>query len=127
KAKERGEYFMPGVTTPGSKYKVNIMQPGGTKTGKTLPLDRENIIYLEGNQYLTSIIDVVNPFIYLDFNSFNFDVTLEWNQISRDNKLINKLNEIRDTVATKLKFSESVEIAHSSSPAIPKIALVTKP
>src|SRR5690625_3752921 len=46
KAKVTGKYHLPGISDSGAKITVDIENPGGGKTGKTMPLSPENTLLL---------------------------------------------------------------------------------
>lgn len=126
-AKVKGSYLMPGVVTTGAKYKVKIMHPGGTKTAKTLPLGRTNTITVNKQIYNVSLIDLVNPFIYISALDLNLTGKEMTRDIISDRKTMLLLNQLRDQMTVKIGFSRNLTEAKQHSPAIPKIAMVAKP
>jgi len=65
KAKVSGDYFMPGVITPGAMFRVSIMNPGGEMTGKLLPLGPRHDVKTDHSTYAVTFCDLINPFIFL--------------------------------------------------------------
>lgn len=126
-AKVTGSYLMPGVVTTGSKYKVKIIHPGGTKTGQTLPLGITSTINVNKQKYNASLIDIVNPFIYISAFDLNLTGKEMASDIINDSKTMLLLNRLRDEMTVKLGFARNLTEAKQYSPAIPKIAMVAKP
>lgn len=121
RAKVHGDYLMAGVKTTGAKFTVDILNPGGGKTGKTLPL---GLTFNMGCE--ASFIDVVNPFVYIPFQELGL-TGLETNEkLMQDNILLEKLEEYRCRAAVAVQMESSLQAAQNA-PAVPKIALVRSP
>ncbi|WP_249869159.1 PrpF domain-containing protein [Oceanobacillus saliphilus] len=127
KAKVSGDYLMPGIVTPGSKYSVNIMHPGAGKTGKTAPLDKISKIKVGKKTYDMTFLDIVNPFVYVAAADFGLRGTEPTSEITAKQNLMDRLNCIRDEAAVAVGFADSAEEAKATVPAIPKIAMVAAP
>lgn len=126
-AKVIGNYFMPGIVTPGSKYNVNIMDPGGAKTGKTAPLGNQSTVDVEEKTYDISLIDIVNPFVYVEASTLGLTGTEQAQEIATNEKVMRLLNRIRDEAAVQVGFASTTDEAKQYSSAVPKIAVVAKP
>lgn len=126
-AKVNGNYFMPGIVEPGAKYKVNLLNPGGSKTGKTLPLGSETSIEVNKEYYPISFVDVVNPFVFVNASSLGLIGTEKVSEISQNKQLMKQLNDIRDEAAVCIGFAKDRREARTLSSAIPKIAIVSQP
>jgi len=126
KAKVSGDYLMPGIVQPGAKYIVDILDPGGGKTGKTLPLGKTTLI--KGNQstYETSFVDVINPFVYVTGESLGLMAGDLYSDLSANKGLLQELETIRCEAVATSKFGETIEEARNSA-SIPKIAIVMEP
>lgn len=126
KARVSGNYAMPGLVRPGAKYKVRIMNPGGGKTGKTLPIGRRIVIETKQNAYEATFIDVVNPLIYVSSKDLGLLGTELNEELTERKELLEELEEIRCHGAVAAGMVGSIEEAKSTQ-AIPKIALVSEP
>lgn len=125
-AKIKGDYYVQGLAKPGAKFSINIYEPGGGKTGKTLPLGARFKVTTNKKTYHVTFADIVNPCVFV--SSLDLGVTnTEFNtELSKDKELLNELESIRCEAAVKVGMAKDVKEAHSK-PAIPKIAIVSKP
>ncbi|WP_210023421.1 PrpF domain-containing protein [Paenibacillus sp. PvP091] len=126
-AKVKGDFAMPGVTNPGAKITVDIMQPGGGKTGTTLPLGSCHTIQAGGYSDTASLVDIVNPFVYISADKLGLSGTEGIQELSANTVLIDQLNHIRDQACIDARLALTLEQARKECPAIPKIAIVGKP
>ncbi|WP_059106187.1 PrpF domain-containing protein [Shouchella shacheensis] len=120
--KVQGDYPMPGTVRTGAKYEVRILNPGGGKTGKTLPLGA--IYENEDDRY--SFVDLVNPFTYVAAEDVGLSGTEANDELSSNDSLLSELERIRVHSAVVGGLEPTLEAA-SNAPAIPKIAIVGKP
>ncbi|AXF55702.1 PrpF domain-containing protein [Salicibibacter kimchii] len=121
-AQVQGAYQMPGTVRPGAKYAVHILDPGGGKTGETLPLGS---IYKENDRNY-SFVDLVNPFVHLEASTFHLDGTESNAEISENGELLAALETVRAKASVSSGMEETVENARKT-PAVPKITLVAPP
>ncbi|MBB6448223.1 hypothetical protein HNR44_000172 [Geomicrobium halophilum] len=121
-AKVQGAFQMPGTAMPGAKYTVRILDPGGGKTGKTLPLGSVH----EENDRAYSFVDLVNPFVHLEASAFHLDGTESNARISDNQDLLAALEIVRAGSAVASGMEETIENARKA-PAVPKVTLVAPP
>lgn len=141
RAQVTGSFKLPGVHDAGAKFVVEILNPGGGKTGKTLPLGAQRQLTIindrpDGNnchsdslskQVDCSMIDLVNPFVYIRAAELGLEGT-EPNQVmGLKEHVMQTLEEIRAEVAVQCAFAQNQEAAKEKSKAIPKIAYVAPP
>lgn len=126
-AKVKGDFIMPGITNPGAKITVDILQPGGGKTGKTLPLGSSHIIRTGQYSGEASLVDIVNPFVYISAEELGLSGTESIQELSANVELLEQLNEIRDQACVDAGLAQTLEQAKQGCPAVPKVALVAKP
>nr|WP_282936220.1 PrpF domain-containing protein [Paenibacillus sp. RC67] len=124
KAKVLGEYAMPGILGTGAKFTVNIMNPGGGKTGKTLPVGLLCTVKTEQRDYNVSFVDVVNPFVYVAAEELGIRGMEPNSELSMNEELLNELEIIRSRMAVHAGMAKSPEQVAGS---VPKIAIVSKP
>lgn len=122
KAKVTGDYLMPGIVKPGAKFNIDILKPGGAKTGETIPLGVTSRL----KNHEISFIDAVNPFVFVAADTFGLSGTEPASDISGNVNLMKELNSIRDEAAVAVGFAETIEEAKTTSGAVPKIAIVAK-
>ncbi|MCZ2260523.1 PrpF domain-containing protein [Sporosarcina sp. G11-34] len=126
KSKVNGTYEMSGMKLPGAKYVVDILAPGGGKLGSTLPLGTTCELIIKEKQFNVSVIDIVNPFVYLTAESIGVDEKKLFTDLSDDNKLLDLLELVRCEMSVQTGLTKSITEA-VDAPAIPKIAIVSAP
>ncbi|WP_400164558.1 PrpF domain-containing protein [Brevibacillus sp. TJ4] len=126
KAKVSGDYRMPGVKLPGAKYVVDILSPGGGKTGKTLPVGSAFTLATNNRQYRVSFVDVVNPFVFVSAAELGITGSEPNSELSANEALVQELEMIRLQMAVAAGMCGTVEEARQT-PSIPKIAIVAAP
>ncbi|MFS0645120.1 PrpF domain-containing protein [Siminovitchia sp. 179-K 8D1 HS] len=125
-AKVTGDFLMPGVVTKGAKITVDILSPGGGKTGKTLPAGRKTEIEVHGKNYEVSFVDIVNPFVYVSADVFGLRGSESNHEAAQRIDLLSELEEIRVHAAIAAGMAKTIDEARNI-PSIPKIALIGKP
>lgn len=126
KARVSGDYLMPGIVKPGAKFSVHILNPGGGKTGSTLPKGNRFTIRTVKRSYELSFVDLVNPFVFVKASDLGVKGTELNSELSLDQALLKELEEIRIQAAVEVGMYPSVEAARKT-PSIPKIALISPP
>ena len=124
RAKVSGDYLMPGVTTPGAKIIINILAPGGGKTGKTLPLGTNGQVETKFGSYNISFVDVVNPFVFIDASDLGVTVAEDNSELSRNILLLEKIELIRRKAAVEAGMADTEDEVPNS---VPKFALIMAP
>ena len=125
-AKVTGDYVMSGIQLSGAKYNVDILSPGGGKTGSTLPLGATYELVGKENRFNVSVVDIVNPFVYLSTESVGLADEQLFTDLSQEVELIDLLESTRREISYRTGLTNSLEEA-AGAPAIPKIAIVTSP
>ncbi|MBP1934419.1 PrpF domain-containing protein [Ammoniphilus resinae] len=126
KAKVSGDYLMPGVYPSGAKFIVDILEPGGGKTGKTLPLGAASSLFIGNKKVDVSFVDVVNPFVYLSSRSLGIKGIEPNHELSMNQQLLKELEEIRSHSAVEAGMEKTV-VEAKLAPAVPKLAIVSEP
>lgn len=126
-ARTKGDYHMPGIIQKGPLIKIAIMNPGGGKTGKTLPLGITNSVTTVDGTFTVTFADIVNPLVFVEAKDLGLTGTESSAAFSADAGLIKRMMRIRDDVAVKIGMAESVETAYQESPANPRIVAVAPP
>lgn len=131
---EEGDYRIGGVKGTGSRIKVSFIKPGGSMTGKTFPTgNREDELTvcpsssgLPGKEPFTvraTLIDVSNPFIFVDSSS----LPSEYHLSGPDSEISLRIIEsIRREASVKFGFSNDPETAGLRK-GTPKIGVVSTP
>ncbi|MFC5604778.1 PrpF domain-containing protein [Sporosarcina koreensis] len=125
-ARTSGDYLMPGLRLPGAKIVVDILSPGGGKTGYTLPAGKVADLHTEGKGHAASLIDLVNPFVYIEAESLGLEGQELFNDLTARPGLLELLEVMRREGSCRMGLKQTVEAA-ALSKAIPKIAIVASP
>lgn len=127
KARVSGEYEMPGIVRPGALIRVEILNPGGGKTGRALPLGPVTDLETPFGTFSVTVTDMVNPFVFVDAADLGLTGAEPFAELSVDADRLATLNAIRDAAAVKLGWAQTPEDAAETTPAVPKVAIVGKP
>ena len=125
-ARVKGTYEMSGIKLPGAKYNVDILSPGGGKTGSTLPLGTTYQMTINEGSFEVSVVDIVNPFVYLSSESVGLVEGSLSTDLSAKVELLDLLESARCEISYRSGLTKSLEEA-ADAPAIPKIAIVSPP
>lgn len=126
-AKVSGDYSMPGVVKPGARFSVDILHPGGGSTGQTMPLQAVYRVKTRNGDYSASLIDVVNPLIFLSAEAFGLKGTELISELSANRELLQEMEAIRCEMAVAAGMASTVEQATQEVQNVPKIGLVAEP
>lgn len=126
KIKTAGTYVMAGLKLAGAKYQVEILSPGGGKLGATLPLGSTYPITISEQKFDVSIVDIVNPFVYVFTESLGLATDDLFTDLSNNVELLSLLDSIRCEASYQSGLTNTREDA-KKAPAIPKIALISPP
>ncbi|MCP8616324.1 PrpF domain-containing protein [Salirhabdus salicampi] len=125
-AKVEGDYKLQGLTKPGAKYLLNINEPGGGKTGKTLSLGPRQKVTTKKATYDVSFVDIVNPTVFVSSTELGIKGVEPNHELSNNQELLEELEAIRCDISVKAGMAQSIEEAHQA-PAIPKIGILSEP
>ncbi len=123
---ESGDYRIPGVNGTGSRITLHFIDPGGSLTGSLLPTGNvvDTLRRIKGiGDIDCSIVDAGNPFVFVRADDLGIDVR----DLARFdmNDTAARIESIRARTAVMLGFAKDEEKAAVSSPAVPKIAIVS--
>ncbi|KAH8694217.1 PrpF protein-domain-containing protein [Talaromyces proteolyticus] len=128
---EDGEYHISGVKGTGSSIKVSFLNPGGSMTGKVFPTgNRQDKIMVHERSGLpeqfmvkATLIDVSNPFIFVDSSSLPPD----YHATGSDSDIaLDIIESIRRQGAVQFGLASDVDSAGLKR-GTPKIAVISKP
>jgi 2-methylaconitate cis-trans-isomerase PrpF len=128
-AEVEGEYTIDGVSAPGACIRLEYLEPGGSLGGVVLPTGtpRQELSLASGRRVTVSVVDAAIPTIFVRAEELAVDARCLAPELDSDQSLQTTLEEIRCRGAVLLGLADSVEDAHTKSPATPKIALVAPP
>ncbi|KAK4661881.1 uncharacterized protein QC763_708560 [Podospora pseudopauciseta] len=119
-----GGYEMDGVGGRGSRVVMRFLEPGGAKTGRTLPTGRGvDVLRLRGGGGVeASLVDVGNPGVFVRVDDLGVEgwEGLTPGRVEGDEDLKGKLEEIRQAGAEMMGLDPRVE-------SVPKVVMVFPP
>lgn len=127
KAATKGDYPLPGIVRPGALVRVEILHPGGGKTGKSLPLGPLTELSTPHGVFTVTITDMINPFVFVDATDVGLTGADPFATLSTDAEKLEILNSIRDAAAVALGWAPTPEAARETIPSVPKVAVVGAP
>ena len=126
KAKVAGDYMVPGLSQPGAKFVISILDPGGGKTGRTLPLGSVYALKTEEKSYDVTFADAVNPFVFVQAKDLGITGVEPNRELASNKALLDEIETIRSKMAVVSGMAATIAIA-KQAPSVPKIAIVTEP
>ncbi|KAL4867583.1 hypothetical protein BDV12DRAFT_186631 [Aspergillus spectabilis] len=127
---EDGDFFIPGVSNPGSEVKCKFVDPVGSMTGKLFPSNNQQQQTLRVHSpeqdpfdVRVTLIDSANPFVLIDTTSISTTLLETLPSNSARDALV---ESIRREGAVAMSLAPSVEAA-SKTRGTPKVALVYPP
>lgn len=127
KAKTSGDYHMKGVIAPGAKICMDIIKPGGSKTGKSLPLGSLTTVQGQGKAYQLSFVDIVNPLVLVDIRELGYQGNEALNVLSEDQVFMEHIKYLRNQAVVAVGWAENNAKASQVSPIIPRLAVLAPP
>lgn len=121
-----GDFVVHGVPGTGSRIRSRFLDPGGSVTGSVFPTgNRTDTLDVEGvGSVDVSLVDVSNPCAFVRAHDVGLAGTEVPAVIDGDDRTRDVLERIRSTAAATLGFVDDATTATSTSPGIPKVAVV---
>lgn len=121
-----GDFMIDGVPGHSPKIMLNFLDSGGTYTGKTLPTSNPTdlIRISDGREFEVSIIDSINPVVFVRAKDVGVRGIELPNDINNNNELLNTLEKIRVEAGILAGFIENRIGITPFTHALPKIAMV---
>ncbi|RMZ87434.1 hypothetical protein DV736_g5339, partial [Chaetothyriales sp. CBS 134916] len=117
----RGTYAIDGVSGTASKVLLQFTNPGGAKTGKTLPTGNVvDSVKTSSDAINASLVDVTNPGIFIDGRDVGWVTSATPAELNSNTGLMARLNQIRR------RGTEMMGLDPNDA-AVPKIVLVYPP
>ncbi|MHB8061607.1 MAG: PrpF domain-containing protein [Ruminiclostridium sp.] len=116
--------------TPGTGAKITLdwSDTAGAITGKLLPTGKaQDIIEVEGIQYLVSLVDAGNPLVFIKASSLGLEGTESPQEIEGDKVLMATIEKIRGRAAVMFGLVKKPEDAVTQSAYNPFFAIVSQP
>ncbi|MDI6600491.1 MAG: PrpF domain-containing protein [Thermoanaerobacteraceae bacterium] len=112
-----GNFSIPGLIQNGSEIRLTFYNPEGSITGKIFPTDKTiDRIVVERKEYQITLIDITNPYIFMDMGNIGFN-GIESTDFIDGSSGLKVLQLIRDSVSERIGLN---------SKAFPKIMMIKK-
>jgi len=121
-----GDFYIAGISHPGSKIRLDFINPGGATTGKLLPTGNTIDIIKTDNygKFEVSCVDAANPFVFVRASDVGMVGSELPTEISSKAQLLPKLLEIREVSAVLYGFAKSTKDARDNVHAVPKLCCI---
>lgn len=120
KYQPNGDTYISGVKRPGSAVKIQYLDPAGSVTNQLFPSGARQQVLLDEFSVRATLIDVVNPFIFVDWRSLPEDIR---GKEPNDEKVLQFIERVRQAGAVEFGLAQDVEKA-AMVKATPKIAVI---
>ncbi|KAK3313442.1 PrpF protein [Apodospora peruviana] len=121
KYQPEGDYQMDGVPGTQSKIVLSFLNPGGAKTGRTLPTGNhiDTLTLPDGSTIQASLVDVSNPGVFVRLSDLAVadPNSLDPPRVEADPELKNRLEQIRQAGARMMGLDPRTE-------SVPKIVVL---
>ncbi len=123
-----GDCAIDGVPGTGARIMLDFLDSGGSVTGKLLPTGNVvDTIDVEGHRYTISFVDAANPAVFVNAEELGLKGTELASEIDADPALLEELEKIRSVGAEMIGLVQDWRDGTRLSPAVPKVAFVSKP
>ncbi len=121
-----GNYAIDGVAGTGAMIVLEFLAPGGSMTGTLFPTGQvaEHIDVPGVGTVTVSLVDVINPVVFLRGADLGLAGRETPNAIDSDPQLLARLEAVRAHSAVRMGLARTPEEATAKSPGIPKLAWV---
>ena len=121
-----GDFRLDGVPGTGARIDVDYLAPAGSVTGALLPMGSLTSRIQVGDDDLeVTMIDVGTPVVIIRAEELGFDMTRTRAELNTDERLLNRLEQIRAHVAEKSGIVGRAADAWVQSPAVPRVVIAT--
>ncbi|MFD2211573.1 2-methylaconitate cis-trans isomerase PrpF family protein [Virgibacillus halophilus] len=123
-----GTFYISGISNPGSKIRLDFIEPGGAVTGDLLPTGKsKDLLQTKSTGEIeVSMVDAANPLVFVKADDVGLNGTELPGNVDKNKKLLDTLLEIRAAAAVKLKLAKNFKEANTKSPAVPKLCFVSE-
>lgn len=124
KAETQGDYVIAGVATPGSRIRLDFLDPDGAVTGKLLPSGNVvDTIDLGGDgRFEVSIVDATSLIVYVAAKAFGLTGAETPDEIEARPGVMDKLEALRRRAGVLLGLGATPEAIGLQTPRIAMVA-----
>lgn len=124
KAETQGDYVIAGVATPGSRIRLDFLDPDGAVTGKLLPSGNvvDTIDLGEDGRFEVSIVDATSLIVYVAATAFGLTGVETPDEIEARPGVMDKLEALRRRAGVLLGLGATPEAIGLQTPRIAMVA-----
>lgn len=122
-----GDCAIDGVAGTGAPIRLDFVEPGGAKTGKTLPSARpvDLLTPAIGAPIEATLVDAANPCVFVRAGDLGLSGKELPDQLDADKALLQRLEAIRQAGSVAMGLTPDLAAA-ARMQSIPKVAMVAK-
>ncbi len=118
-----GDFVLPGVSGTGARIRVDILDPGGSVTGRLLPTGRTTEDLVVGNRrFRVSMVDAAKPAVFLDAADLGLTATESPEAIEADPDRMALLDAIRRAAGVAMGIAATPEAVPLANPGVAIVA-----
>jgi len=124
KAQTQGDYVIAGVATPGSRIRLDFLDPDGAVTGRLLPTGHvvDTIDLGEDGRFEVSIVDATSLIVYVDATALGLTGAESPDEIEARPGVMDRLEALRRRAGVLLGLAATPETVGLQTPRIAMVA-----
>lgn len=123
-----GEHSISGVPGTGARVNVGLIEPGGERTGATLPTgSARDEVTVDGTTVECSLVDAGNPCVFIRASDFGLKGTEMPARVDEDERLIARIEELRTKLAVRAGIAPDRRAAAETHTLLPLVVFVSEP
>jgi 2-methylaconitate isomerase len=124
KAQTLGDYVIAGVATPGSRIRLDFLEPDGAVTGKLLPTGNavDTIDLGKDGRFEVSIVDATSLIVYVAATAFGLTGAESPDEIEARPGVMDKLEALRRRTGVLLGLGATPDAVGLQTPRIAMVA-----
>ncbi len=124
KAQTLGDYVIAGVATPGSRIRLDFLEPDGAVTGKLLPTGNavDTIDLGKDGRFEVSIVDATSLIVYVAATAFGLTGAESPDEIEARPGVMDKLEALRRRIGVLLGLGATLDAVGLQTPRIAMVA-----
>lgn len=118
-----GDFVLPGVSGTGARIRVDILDPGGSVTGRLLPTGQATEELTVGNRrFRVSMVDAAKPAVFLDAADLGLTATESPEAIEADPDRMALLDAIRRAAGVAMGIAGTPDAMPLANPGVAIVA-----
>lgn len=124
----KGDFKVYGVPRTYARIDSTFLDPAGGETGSLFPLGEPTIdLDTPEGTYEVSVLDIVNPVVFVRAQDFGLTGTELPEQIDGDAEILSRIERLRGAACEALGYVDDASNSADVSPGVPKLAFISEP